>query len=58
LKFTVDEVEKVIASMKTKNSAGFDKVTNKMVKILPLSYINLLADSYNTLFTEAYWGES
>jgi hypothetical protein len=35
-----------------------DRVTNKMVKILPPSYINLLTDSYNTLFTEVYWGES
>jgi hypothetical protein len=58
LKFTVDEVKKVIASMKTKNSDGFDRVTNKMIKILPQSYIYLLADSYNTLFTEVYWGES
>jgi len=58
LKFTVDEAKKVIASMKTKNSAGFDRVTNKMIKILPQSYVNLLADSYNTLFTEVYWGEN
>ena len=43
--------------MKSKNSAGYDNVSNKMIKVLPSEYIKLLVDSYNDLFTEAYWGE-
>ena len=35
LKFDATDVKKVIAVMKTKNSSGFDLVSNKMVKILP-----------------------
>ena len=58
LKFDPGDVKKVITNMKIKNSAGFDLVSNKMVKILPQNYMKVLADSFNKLFEKAYWGES
>jgi hypothetical protein len=58
LKFDTADIKKVIAVMKTKNSTGFDLVSNRMVKTLPQNYMKLLADSFNKLFEKAYWGES
>lgn len=58
LKFNADDVKKAIAAMKAKNSAGFDHVSNKTVKALPLNYMKLLADSYNSLFEKAFCEES
>jgi hypothetical protein len=44
--------------MKAKNSAGFDRISNKMVKQLPKIYSEILAFQYNELFSTAYWCKS
>ena len=58
LKFSANDVKKVISSLTTKNSVALDKVSNKMVKIMLQNYMDLVADAYNTFFKNAYSGKS
>jgi hypothetical protein len=56
LLFKEQDIKNTIRSLKNKNSSGFDKVSNKMIKLLPTHYHILLTNSYNELFRAAYWG--
>ncbi|CAM4815432.1 unnamed protein product [Rotaria magnacalcarata] len=42
LKFTTQDLKSIIRKMNTKNSLGFDKVSNKMVKLLPECYLTII----------------
>ncbi|CAF2095552.1 unnamed protein product [Rotaria magnacalcarata] len=44
--------------MNSKNSSGFDLISNKMIKRLPESYAHILAPQYNDLFASAYWSKN
>jgi endonuclease/exonuclease/phosphatase (EEP) superfamily protein YafD len=58
LKFTPKEVWDVITAMKSKNSSGFDRISNKMIKQLPQDYAHILAFQYNALFATVHWSVS
>jgi hypothetical protein len=58
LRFDVREVGQTISALKVKNSSGLDKVSNKMVKLLPVRYHGALTQAYNRLFRSAYWGKN
>jgi len=58
LKYTSKEIWDVICAMKGKNSSGFDKISNKMIKLLPESYATILALQYNSLFTTVHWSRN
>ena len=57
LHFNVKEVGLGIQSMKMKNSSGFDKVSNTMIRLLPVRFHELLTQAYNDLFSAAHWGK-
>ena len=48
-------MQTVIRRLKNKNSAGFDLVSNKMIKALPSSFASTLVEGYNRLFSAAHW---
>jgi hypothetical protein len=58
LQFTPKKVRNVLSAMKSKNSAGFDRVSNKMIKQLPENYAHLLATQYNKLFSIVHWSKN
>jgi hypothetical protein len=41
------EIKRLIRSLKPKKSAGFDQISNFMIKKLPLSYIDCLVNCFN-----------
>lgn len=57
LQFTKQEIKSTIQSLKCKNSTGFDQVSNRMIKLLPVQFHDTLAQAYNVLFQSAYWGK-
>ena len=46
------EIKKYISKMKPKKSSGFDEISNFIIKWLPPSYINCLANCFNTWLSE------
>jgi hypothetical protein len=56
LQFKDQDIKNTIRSLKNRNSSGFDQVSNKMVKLLPAHYHELLTRAYNVLFCNAFWG--
>ena len=46
------EIKRFISNMKPKKSAGFDEVSNFMIKRLPLSYVQCLATCFNCWLKE------
>ncbi|CAF1027008.1 unnamed protein product [Rotaria magnacalcarata] len=57
LKITTQDLKSIIRKMNTKNSLGFDKVSNKIVKLLPECYLTIIILVYNDLFKSAYWNK-
>ena len=55
LLFNKQDIKCTIRSMKNKNSSGLDRVSNRMVKLLPSQYHELLASAYSVLFRSAFW---
>jgi hypothetical protein len=55
LVFTTKEVWQVLKSLKTKNSSGFDNISNKMIRNLPEIYVQILTEQYNALFATSHW---
>lgn len=51
-KTNIAEVRKLIRSLKPKKSAGFDQVSNFMIKKLPISYIECLVICFNQWLNE------
>jgi hypothetical protein len=46
-KTNTTEIKRLIRSLKPKKSAGFDQISNFMIKKLPLSYIDCLVNCFN-----------
>ena len=53
----ITEIKRFISKMKPKKSAGFDEVSNFMIKRLPLSYVQCLANCFNTWLREYRYPE-
>ena len=58
LKYTPKEIWNVITAMKSKNSSGYDRISNKMIKQLPQECAHILALHYNALFETVYWSKN
>ncbi|CAF2053604.1 unnamed protein product [Rotaria magnacalcarata] len=56
LRFSEQEITNTICSLKSKNSSGFDQVSNKMIKEIPEQFHVILTHAYNQLFSAAHWG--
>ena len=57
LRFNEAEVRNVLRALKMKHSSGFDKVSNRMIKLLPSHFHKVLTQAYNKLFESAHWSE-
>lgn len=49
---SIQEIRRLIQSLKTKKSAGFDQISNFMIKRLSPSYIECLAKCFNQWLNE------
>ncbi|CAM4904962.1 unnamed protein product [Rotaria socialis] len=58
LKFTAQDLKLIIRKVNTKNSSGFDKVSNKMVKLLLECYLTIRILAYNDMFKSAHWNKN
>ncbi|CAF3409235.1 unnamed protein product [Rotaria socialis] len=54
LRFSEQDITDTIRSLKSKNSSGFDQVSNKMIKEIPEQFHVILTHAYNQLFSAAH----
>ncbi|CAF3384851.1 unnamed protein product [Rotaria socialis] len=54
LRFSEQDITYTIRSLKSKNSSGFDQVSNKMIKEIPGQFHVMLTHAYNQLFSAAH----
>ncbi|CAF3391163.1 unnamed protein product [Rotaria socialis] len=54
-KTSTAEITRIIKTLKSKKSAGFDSVSNFIVKKFPPSYIECLANCFNTWLNECHY---
>ena len=55
---SLQEVDSIINSLKNKNSAGYDMLTTKVLKLLPLNVREILVDLINDSFTAGIYPDS
>jgi hypothetical protein len=56
-KTSIGEIRRLIRSLKPKKSAGFDQISNFMIKKLPMSYIECLVVCFNQWLKECRYPE-